>query len=32
VFSFVLVQTFALCVRKNNLRSPHFSNTLPNFA
>ena len=32
VFSFVLVQTFALCVRKNNLRSPHFSNTLPHFA
>ena len=32
VFSFVLVQTFALCVRKNNLRSPHFSNTLFNFA
>ena len=31
VFSFVLVQTFALCVRKNNLRSPHFSNTLFNF-
>jgi len=32
VFSFVLVQTFALCVRKNNLRSSHFSNTLFNFA
>ena len=32
VFSFVLVQTFALCVRKNNLRCPHFSNTLPDFA
>ena len=32
VFSFVLVQTFATCVRKNNLRCPHYSPTLHNFA
>jgi hypothetical protein len=30
--NFVLVKTFAICVRKNNLRSPHFSNALFNFA